>query len=81
VADYARAYLDVMLSYPQLQDILAWGMVDKYSWLTDFDPRPDRSIKRGTPYDSDFRPKPLRGAIEAALSGARPARRRRAGAR
>ncbi len=31
VADYARAYLDVMLSYRQLGDILAWGMVDRYS--------------------------------------------------
>ena len=68
VADYARAYLDVMLSYPQLRDILAWGMVDKYSWLTDFDPRADKSIKRGTPYDSQFRPKPLREAIAAAFA-------------
>jgi endo-1,4-beta-xylanase len=79
VADYARAYLDVMLSYPQLRDVLAWGMVDRYSWLTDFDPRADRSIKRGTPYDSEFRPKPLRGAIAAALGGATPARRRSRG--
>jgi len=71
VADYAKAYLDVMLSYPQLRDILAWGMVDRYSWLTGFDPRADRSIKRGTPYDSDFRPKPLREAIAAAFAGAR----------
>jgi endo-1,4-beta-xylanase len=63
VADYSRAYLDIMLSYPQLQDILAWGMVDKYSWLTGFDPRADKSIKRGTPYDSNFRAKPLRDAI------------------
>jgi endo-1,4-beta-xylanase len=70
VADYARAYLDVMLSYPQLRDILAWGMVDKYSWLTDFDPRRDKSIKRGTPYDSDFRAKPLRDAIAAAFENA-----------
>lgn len=76
VADYARAYLDVMLSYPQLRDILAWGMVDKYSWLTDFDPRHDRSVKRGTPYDSEFRPKPLRAAIAAALGGAPQARLR-----
>jgi endo-1,4-beta-xylanase len=74
VADYARAYLDVMLSYPQLRDILAWGMVDKYSWLTDFDPRHDRSVKRGTPYDSEFRSKPLRGAIAASLGGAPQAR-------
>jgi endo-1,4-beta-xylanase len=70
VADYARAYLDVMLAYPQLQDVLAWGMVDRYSWLTDFDPRADKSIKRGTPYDSEFRPKPLRAAIAAAFENA-----------
>lgn len=70
VADYARAYLDVMLSYPQLGDVLAWGMVDKYSWLTGFDPRADKSVKRGTPYDSEFRPKPLRDAIAAAFANA-----------
>lgn len=70
VADYARAYLDVMLSYPQLRDVLAWGLVDKYSWLTDFDPRADKSIKRGTPYDSQYRPKPLRDAIGAAFAAA-----------
>jgi endo-1,4-beta-xylanase len=70
VADYARAYLDVMLSYPQLQDVLAWGMVDKYSWLTDFDPRSDKSVKRGTPYDSQFRAKPLRDAIADAFRSA-----------
>lgn len=68
VADYARAYLDVMLSYRQLRDVLAWGMVDRYSWLTDFDPRVDKSIKRGLPYDSAFRPKPLREAIAAAFA-------------
>ncbi|MES2120763.1 MAG: endo-1,4-beta-xylanase [Pseudomonadota bacterium] len=70
VADYARAYLDLMLSYPQLGDILAWGMDDRYSWLEDFDPRPDKRPKRGTPYDRQFRPKPLRQAIAAALAGA-----------
>ena len=70
VADYARAYLDVMLSYPQLGAILAWGMVDRYSWLTGFDPRPDHSIKRGTPYDAQFRTKPLRDAIAMALRDA-----------
>lgn len=74
VADYARAYLDLMLSYDQLRDVLAWGMVDKYSWLTGFDPRADKSIKRGTPYDEAFRPKPLREAIAAAFAAA-PRRR------
>jgi endo-1,4-beta-xylanase len=59
-----------MLAYPQLRDVLAWGMVDRYSWLTGFDPRADKSIKRGTPYDSGFRPKPLRSAIAAAFENA-----------
>ena len=70
VADYANAYLDVMLSYPQLGDVVAWGMVDRYSWLTDFDPRRDKSIKRGTPYDSEYRAKPLRAAIARSLADA-----------
>jgi endo-1,4-beta-xylanase len=74
VADYARAYLDIMLSYDELRDVLAWGMVDRYSWLTGFDPRADKSIKRGTPYDQDFRPKPLRDAIATAFAAAPPRR-------
>jgi endo-1,4-beta-xylanase len=71
VADYAGAYFDVMLSYPQLRDIMCWGMVDRYSWLEGFDPRADKAPKRGTPYDARFRPKPLRAAIARSLSNAR----------
>jgi endo-1,4-beta-xylanase len=70
VADYARAYLDVMLSYPQLRDIVCWGMCDRYSWLEGFDPRADKAPKRGTPYDAHFRAKPLRAAIATAFSHA-----------
>jgi len=73
VADYARAYLDVMLSYPQLRDLLCWGMADRYSWLEGFDPRADKLPKRGTPYDLNFRPKPLRDAISGAFKVAHPA--------
>jgi endo-1,4-beta-xylanase len=70
VADYGRAYLDLMLSYPQLGDVLAWGMTDRYSWLTDFDPRPDKTLKRGTPYDASFRPKLLRATMADAFRSA-----------
>ena len=70
VADYAKAYLDIMLSYPQLKDVLAWGMVDRYSWLEGFDPRPDKLKKRGTPYDANFKAKPLREAIASAFASA-----------
>jgi endo-1,4-beta-xylanase len=74
VADYAKAYLDVMLSYPQLRDVLCWGMSDRYTWLESFDPRADKLPKRGLPYDARFRPKPLRQAIAAAFAAAPPAR-------
>ncbi|UUL81213.1 endo-1,4-beta-xylanase [Sphingomonas qomolangmaensis] len=80
VADFAGAYLDLMLSYPQLTDILAWGMSDKYSWLRSFEPRPDKEITRGLPYDVAFEPKPLRAAIARSLRNApmRPAAPERA---
>ncbi|HEU5068405.1 MAG TPA: endo-1,4-beta-xylanase [Sphingomicrobium sp.] len=67
VADYAKAYLDLMMSYPQLNDMLCWGMCDRYSWLNGFAPRKDGTRERGTPYDVDFRPKPLRQSIADAF--------------
>jgi endo-1,4-beta-xylanase len=74
VADYARAYLDLMLSYPQLKDVLVWGMSDRFSWLQSFEPlRGDGELKRPCPYDQAFQPKPLYSAIAAAFEHA-PAR-------
>ncbi len=74
VAAYSRAYLDLMFSYPQLKDVLAWGMCDPYSWLQDFKPtRIDGAPKRPTPYDAQFQPKPLHDVIAAAFNAA-PAR-------
>lgn len=70
VADYARGYLDVTLSFPQLRDVLVWGMSDRYSWLSGFTPRADRSLIRGAPYDAAFKPKPLYDAIAQALAAA-----------
>ena len=70
VADHAGAYLDLMLSYDRLGDILAWGMSDRYSWLQNITPRADGLAKRCCPYDADFRPKPLRAAIAASLRNA-----------
>ncbi|WP_294327867.1 endo-1,4-beta-xylanase [uncultured Sphingomonas sp.] len=75
VADFARAYLDIMLSYPQLGDVLAWGLSDRYSWLRGFEPRPDGAIARGCPYDIDLKPKPLRDAMIAALANGTTHRR------
>ena len=71
-ADYVRAYLDVMLDYRQLGDILVWGMCDRYSWLDGFMPRRDGAKRRPCPYDADFQPKPMRAAIADALRSAAP---------
>lgn len=70
VADFTRAYLDVMFSYPQLRDVLAWGICDRYSWLEGFEPRPDGSHRRPCPYDDRFAVKPMRAAIAAAIAQA-----------
>ncbi len=73
VADYGRAYLDLMLSYRQLKDILVWGLCDRYSWLQQFQPlRSDGLPKRCCPYDADFKPKLLHAEIAAALTAAAP---------
>ena len=63
VADYTRRYFDVMMDYDDhLDDILVWGMVDAFNWLQYFEPakRADGLEVRGTPYDSRYRPKPMR---------------------
>ncbi len=76
VAVYGRAWLDLLFSYPQLKDVLVWGMNDKYSWLQNFGtPRPDGQPLRPLPYDANAQPKRLYTAIGDAFAAttARPA--------
>jgi len=73
VAAIARDYLDLMLSYRGLDQVLCWGLVDKYSWLQNFSPRADKTPQRPNPYDEAFRRKPLWQAIAASFAAA-PAR-------
>lgn len=70
VAATAKHYFDVMLSYKNLRYVMAWGLVDKYSWLRDRIPRADGLLKRPLPYDDDYQPKPMRDAIAAAFRSA-----------
>jgi endo-1,4-beta-xylanase len=67
VAEFARRYFDLMLDYDALGDILAWGMVDRFNWLQGFAPRDDKLEVRGSPYDDNYRPKPLREALAQAF--------------
>jgi endo-1,4-beta-xylanase len=59
-----------MLSYKQTKDVLFWGMPDQYNWLQEFTPRKDGLPLRPTPFDADFKPKPLYDAIAAAFKAA-----------
>jgi endo-1,4-beta-xylanase len=71
-AAYARDYFDLTLSFPQVRDVLAWGVADRFSWLNERAPRPDGLPRRPCPYDRDFKPKPMREAIAAAFKAAPP---------
>jgi endo-1,4-beta-xylanase len=68
VADYVRGYLDLMFTYPQLKDVLVWGICDKYSWLQSFAPRGDGQPLRPCPYDASFHAKLMQNAIDAAYA-------------
>lgn len=73
IADLAHRYLEMMLRYPGLSQVLTWGLVDHRSWLQSHTPRADGMLKRPNIYDPNYAPKPLRLAIAQALRDA-PAR-------
>jgi endo-1,4-beta-xylanase len=71
IAALARRYLDFMFAYRNLDYVMAWGMMDHYSWLQLYSgKRPDGMLKRPTPYDDNYQPKPLRQAIAEAFRNA-----------
>jgi len=73
MADLAKRYLDFMFAYRQTDYLMAWGMMDNYSWLQQFGgKRPDGMLKRPSLYDGNYQPKPLRQAIAAAFRNAPP---------
>jgi endo-1,4-beta-xylanase len=74
VASLGRDFLDLTLSFTQVNALLCWGLADNYTWLQRRIPRADGLPKRPTPYDVQFRAKPLRNALAAALRGAPPRR-------
>jgi endo-1,4-beta-xylanase len=70
VATLTRGWLDLFFSYPQLKDVLTWGMCDRYSWLQGFSPRPDGLPLRPLPYDRNFQAKPMRDTLIQIFDGA-----------
>jgi endo-1,4-beta-xylanase len=70
VAALGRAFLDLTLDYRQVNVLVCWGLTDNHTWLQGRTPRSDGMPKRPTPYDVEYRAKPLREAIAAALRAA-----------
>ena len=62
-----------MFGYRNLDYMMAWGMLDQYSWLQVKEyggRRPDGMPMRPSLYDDNYQPKPLRQAIAAAFRNA-----------
>jgi endo-1,4-beta-xylanase len=72
VAALGRDFLDLTLSFTQVNALLCWGLMDTHTWLQSRNPRADGLPKRPTPYDNHYQPKPLREALAAALRAAPP---------
>ena len=72
VADLAHQYLSVVLAHPAVRLVNVWELSDRYSWLSNssWTRRSDGARSRGCLYDDRFQPKPIRGAVAAALTGA-----------
>lgn len=72
VAALGGGFLDLTLSFTQVNALLCWGLMDTHTWLQGRNPRADGLPKRPTPFDNHYLPKPLREAIAAAFRAAPP---------
>ena len=70
VAALARDFLDLTLSFREVNAVLCWGLADKYTWLRGRTPRADGLPKRPTPFDERFALKPLFHSMAAAFRAA-----------
>ncbi|MDH3662289.1 MAG: endo-1,4-beta-xylanase [Alphaproteobacteria bacterium] len=69
VAATYQAYLDAVLDQPRLRSLAVWGLSDRYSWLSEFEPRDDGLPVRPLPLDREMKRKPAWNAISKALAG------------
>jgi endo-1,4-beta-xylanase len=70
VAALGRAFLDLTLSFREVNAVLCWGLSDKYTWLQNRTPRADGLRKRPLPFDERFDVKPLFHSMAAAFRAA-----------
>lgn len=75
VAEFLTKFMDVALANKAVEVVIAWGLVDRYSWHRD----PDYARSRKRPFESrsllfddDYREKPVTRALRAAFRKAPP---------
>jgi endo-1,4-beta-xylanase len=67
VAEVYEAYLTAALAEPSVIAVLTWGLSDRYTWLSRFQPPSDGSSVRPLPLDDQLRPKRAWRAIATAF--------------
>lgn len=70
VAGIYEDYLTTILAEKSVIAVINWGFTDRYTWITDFAPRTDKSEARPLPFDRDLNPKLVWNAIARALDRA-----------
>jgi endo-1,4-beta-xylanase len=63
-------YLTAALDEKAVTTVVTWGLSDKYTWLTEFKPRPDQSPVRPLPLDAQMQRKLAWNAIARAFDHA-----------
>jgi endo-1,4-beta-xylanase len=67
VAGIYEDYLSTVLANQAVVAVITWGISDRYTWLTEYQPRFDRAAVRPLPLDIDFKPKLAWQAIAQTL--------------
>jgi endo-1,4-beta-xylanase len=70
VAGAYEDYLSVALDEKAVIAILTWGLSDRYTWITEFQPRPDLAPVRPLPLDTQMQRKLAWNAIARAFDNA-----------
>ncbi|MBI4782348.1 MAG: endo-1,4-beta-xylanase [Oscillatoriophycideae cyanobacterium NC_groundwater_1537_Pr4_S-0.65um_50_18] len=71
VAGVYEDYLNVVLDEPAVIAVLTWGLSDRYTWLSQFNPRSDNAPVRSLPFDDQFNRKLAWNAMARAFDNAR----------
>lgn len=70
VAKTYEDFLSVALDERAVIAVVTWGLSDRYTYVSEFYPRPDRAPVRPLPLDANFKPKPAWNAIARAFDSA-----------